>query len=61
VYQTFNSKGGKQNLSAMDFFKMSKALKIYPAIVSLDILKKIVLKHQEFWSSFPTQMDEETD
>ena len=40
---------------------MSKALKIYPAIVSLDILKKIVLKHPEFWSSFPTQMDEETD
>ena len=41
-------------MTAMEFFKMSKSLKIYPTIVPLDVLKKVVLKHQEFWGNILT-------
>jgi hypothetical protein len=33
----------------MDFFKLSKVLKIYPTIVKLETLKKVVMKSPEYW------------
>jgi hypothetical protein len=47
MFKTFSSSGAL--LSAIDFFKLSKMLKIYPSIVSLDVLKKVVTKSAEYW------------
>jgi len=45
----FNSFATGKNISAIDFFKMCKALKVYPVVVTFETLKKVVLKNPEFW------------
>ncbi len=36
-------------MSAIDFVKMCKQLKVYPVVIPFDILKKVVLKAPEYW------------
>ena len=49
VFQTFST-SGKGTLSAIDFFKMAKVLKIYPTVVPLETLKRVVMKSPDFWN-----------
>lgn len=48
VFTQFSGDGAK--ISAIEFFKLCKLLKIYPVVISFEDLKKIVLKNKEFWS-----------
>ena len=43
----------------MDFFKMAKTLKLYPTVVPLDTLKKVVLKSPEYWQQVGSAASEE--
>jgi hypothetical protein len=36
-------------MSAIDFVKMCKQLKVYPLIIQFDILKKVIVKAPEYW------------
>jgi hypothetical protein len=43
----------------MDFFKMAKTLKLYPTVVPLDTLKKVVMKSPEYWQQIASGVSEE--
>lgn len=47
MFQIFSADGS--HMSAVEFFKLCKICKIYPAVVSFDSIKKVVLKSKEFW------------
>lgn len=36
-------------MSAIDFVKMCKQLKVYPVVIPFDILKKVIVKAPEYW------------
>jgi hypothetical protein len=36
-------------MSAIDFVKLCKQLKVYPVVIPFDILKKVIVKAPEYW------------
>jgi hypothetical protein len=50
VFKLFSQDGG-HSLSAIEFVKLCKLLKVYPVIIQFDFLKKIILKAPEYWHS----------
>lgn len=36
-------------MTAIDFVKMCKQLKVYPLLIQFDILKKVIVKAPEYW------------
>ena len=50
MFRIFSQDGG-HSLSAIEFVKLCKLLKVYPVIIQFDYLKKIILKAPEYWNS----------
>ena len=50
MFRIFSQDGG-HSLSAIEFVKLCKLLKVYPVIIQFDFLKKIILKAPEYWHS----------
>lgn len=51
-----------ETISAIDFFKLCKLLKVYPTVVSLENVKSVVLQNPEFWAEkgHSSKKDEKT-
>lgn len=47
MFRYFSQDG--QVMSAIDFVKMCKQLKVYPVLIQFDILKKVIVKAPEYW------------
>ena len=50
MFKLFSQDGG-HSISAIEFVKLCKLLKIYPVIIQFEYLKKIILKAPEYWQS----------